>query len=158
MSVRSPLPRRVLFPAFLAFVTVFAGLAVAGCGGGQAAPMPMAALGTYQVTIDANGKTDMDEMFVSLGSNQNVLLTFVYGISEVRGTLAGTQKLSIPRQTVTLDHAIGPGPGIATGEGTVGTSVDITLHVNTTNFGPADGGSGLGGAGVVDYHITGTKN
>ena len=144
----------------LAFVPLLFATFAAGCGSSAPPPMPNAVVGNYAVVIDANGKMDMDQMTMSVGSNQNVLLDFVYGISQVRGTLAGATQLTLPRQTLHVAHSTGVADGVATGEGTIAAdgSIDITLHLTTAGFGPSDGGSGAGASGPVDYHITGMKN
>jgi hypothetical protein len=86
----------------------------------------------------------------------------------VRGTLVGSAALTLPRQTVTVAHSIGLADGIASGEGSFAADassgtptqkVDYVLHLTTPGFGPVDmgPGGGIGGAGVVDYHVYGDK-
>lgn len=142
-------------------------LAAAGCGSPPPPAMPTPVLGNYSVVIEANGRMDDDRMYVTIGSANNILLNFLYGISQVRGTLTGSTDLSLPRQTLHVQHSIGVADGVATGGGKfvispesgMAEDVDFTITLTTAGFGPADGGgSGLGGSGAVDYHITGTRN
>src|SRR4051812_16430480 len=94
-------------------------LLVAGCGDDRPPPNPGGAVGYYTVQIEANGKTDDDTMYTSVGSNNNLLLNFRYGISQVRASIAGSSELRFPRQTVHVDHSIGVADGVATGSGTI---------------------------------------
>ncbi len=153
---------RVLFALGLSLA-----LAAAGCGEKPLPPMPTPVVGNYTVVVEANGRMDDNQMYVTLGSSDNILMNFLQGISQVRGTLAGSTQLTLPRQTLRVQHSIGIADGVATGAGTFtidpatgkASDVDFIITLTTPGFGPADGGgSGLGGSGAVDYHITGTRN
>jgi hypothetical protein len=145
---------------FLALGFAFA-LAAAGCSSPPPPPNPMPVLGNYNVTIDANGKEDADEMVVFIGSMQNILMRFTFGVlPDIRGTLVGSTDLTIPSQTINVEHATGFAEGVAVGSGTFtsdATMVDYTFKLTTPGYGPSDGGSGLGGSGAVTYHVTGMK-
>src|SRR4051812_35003940 len=105
---------RIAAPA----MAVALGLVVSGCGEDVAPPMPAAVLGTYDVDVEAMGKTDHTIMTISQGSNQNVLLNFTMGISTVRCQMIGATMLVLPRQTLHVAHASGVADGQATGGGT----------------------------------------
>jgi hypothetical protein len=135
---------------------VLAAALVAGCGSNTPTGMPMAVLGTYDVQVEANGKTDAGIVMTALiGSNNTVVLEFTAGISSIRCSIAGSTMLTLPRQTIDVDHASGPASGTATGGGTISAdgTVDIGIDLVTAGYG-TDAGSGA----PVHYHITGKKH
>ena len=135
--------------------TLFAlGVVAPGCGDDSPPPMPAAVLGTYDVDVAANGKTDHTIMTISQGSNQNVLLNFTMGISTVRCQMIGSSQLMLPRQALRVAHGSGLAEGQATGGGTISAAgeVDLTVNLNTAGFG-SDAGASAG----VDYKFTGMR-
>ena len=137
--------------AALAFLVL-----AAGCGSEAPVSMPGLFLGRYDVEVTALGKTDTDQMNAVLGAGNTVLLTFVFGISDVRAQAIGTDTLSLPRQTIRVAHSTGTADGFATGDGTlVDDKLDLTLHLTPVGGGAPSGDGGAGG--VVDYVISGTR-
>ena len=126
----------------------------AGCGDDAPPPNPSALLGTYGVDVSANGKTDRTIMTVSLGSSDAVLLNFTMGISTVRCQVMGSTELTLPRQTLHVDHASGVAEGQATGGGTIDAmgAVDLTISLSTVGF-----ATDAGANGAVDYTIKGQR-
>ena len=152
--------------SILLALLVTGSIAAAGCGDSKPLPPdPSVSVGNYTVTITANSITDDDRMYVTVGSSQNVILTFTWGVSAIRGTLVGASQLTLPRQTLHVTHSVGPADGVADGSGNFGLdpstmmgTVDFTFHLTTPGYGPGDAGGGLGANGPVDYHVVGTKN
>ena len=146
--------RASLFAAVLASLLAFLAAAASGCGDDSPPPMPAAVLGTYDVDVTANGKTDHTIMTVSQGSNLNVLLNFTMGISTVRCQMIGSTQLTLPRQTLHVAHASGVADGQATGGGTISAAgaVDLTINLTTAGF-----GGDAGASGGVEYKFTGAR-
>jgi hypothetical protein len=135
----------------LAFYCAVASL---GCG---SSPAGKALVGSYNVMIAANGKSDPDIMTVSLGSGGSMLLTFAAGITTdtgsvnpdgLRATLKSSSMLIIDPQPAHIDHSTGQLDGRLNGSGTINGdgSCDLTLH-----FMPANS------ATPQDYAVTGAK-
>lgn len=129
-------------------------LLCAGCGDDAPPANPAAVLGTYSVDVSANGKTDHTIMTISQGSGENVLLNFTAGFSTVRCQVMGGTQLSLPRQTIQVDHASGVAEGQATGGGTIDASgaVDLAISLSTVGF-----ATDAGDSGAVEYTITGQR-
>lgn len=150
-------PRRALAARLpvvaLPLLAAFA-LSSVGCGEDAPPPDPQALLGTYDVDVTANGKTDKTVMTVSLGSSQNVLLNFTMGISTVRCQVMGSTQLTLPRQTIKVAHASGVAEGQATGGGTITAdgAVDLKISLSTVGF-----ATDAGANGAVEYVFTGQR-
>lgn len=152
---RGPAARSLRAIRALVALSLFAPLLVAaGCGEDAPPPNPQALLGTYDVDVTANGKTDHTIMTVSLGSGQNVILNFTMGISTVRCQVMGSTQLTLPRQTIKVAHASGVAEGQATGGGTISAdgAVDLTISLSTVGF-----ATDAGANGAVDYVFTGQR-
>jgi hypothetical protein len=116
-------------------------------------------IGSYEITISKDGKSDPDIMSVAVGSQSSLLLTFIAGITTdvvgpnpngLRCSLQET-RLTVLAQPCHISHSTGQLDGNVTGEGTLapdGSSVNITLHYKPTN---------LGGTAQLDYAIEGSK-
>lgn len=116
--------------------------------------------GSYEVTIEAGGESDNDLMTISPGSNGTVILSFVYGFSQLRSLLSPTNKLSVVQQAVRVQHATGIVDGTGGGTGQVNPDGTVTLKLDVTTAGPSkvDGGVDVdGGASRVTYNVSGTK-
>ncbi len=112
-------------------------------------------LGNYSITITANGKSDGDTVTINRGSDNYVLLNFVFGISQVRCAVGGSGSLTLPRQVLHVSHSTGVADGMATGTGKIDAEGKIELEIDlmTPGIGPSDGG-----AGPVVYQIAGMRN
>jgi hypothetical protein len=135
----------------LAFYCAVASL---GCG---SSPSGKALVGSYNVMIAANGKSDPDIMTVSLGSAGTMLLTFAAGITTdvggvnpdgLRATLKSSSMLTIDPQPAHIDHSTGQLDGRLSGSGAISGdgSCDITLHFTATSS-----------TTPQDYAVTGAK-
>ena len=113
-------------------------------------------VGTYEVQIEAFGKTDPDLMSVSAGSADTVLLTFVSSFGKVRSSVIGSTGLSLPRQKVKVPFPTGAADAQVTGGGSISAAgeVDVTLVVRVSGFTAPDGGAGMDSE---PYYITGTR-
>ncbi|MSP62568.1 MAG: hypothetical protein EXR72_20005 [Myxococcales bacterium] len=133
-------------------------LLAAGCGSSGPPANPMAVVGTYNVMIAANGKTDSDVVNVILGSGDTVLLNFVIlGFTQMRCTVSGSSGLAVPRQKLIVGMATGGAESVVAGTGSVTAdgTLALELTVMTPGIGPPDAGSG---GAPVTYTITGTRN
>jgi len=133
-------------------------LGVSGCGRDTSTTKGL--LGTYEVMISKDGKSDSDIMSVVEGASNSLLLTFIAGIdtdpmgANPNGLRCGLQATAVTvlPQPCHISHSSGELDGTVKGEGTLaadGSSVNITLHYMPTN---------LAGAAVLDYVITGAKS
>jgi hypothetical protein len=116
-------------------------------------------LGTYQVTVTANNKTDPAFVVVTAGDDA-VLFNFTYGFytdynavnaTGIRGTIDG-DKVDFQNQPIHVDHSTGQIDGTLTGIGTQsGTSLGLTFHVAPMNVSPP------AGSATYDYEIDGPR-
>jgi len=129
----------------------------AGCGGNGPPLNPNAFVGSYAVTVTANGQTDMDLMDVVAGADETVLLTFTYGFHpDIRCLVSGSTGLTVPRQTLHVEHSTGELDGQATGMGTLmNGSFALTLELVTPGIAAPDGGANS--TGPVTYQVAGKK-
>jgi hypothetical protein len=133
----------------------YCAIASSGCGSSSAGK---AIEGTYTVMIASMGKSDPDVMSVTPGTNDQLLLTFVAGVTTdvgainangLRADLKGSSKVSLAAQPVHIDHSTGSVTGTVTGDGTLNGdgTCDVTLHFTPDS-----------GVGEQDYEITGSKD
>jgi hypothetical protein len=150
----SSISSRALAVRRLLVVLAF-GLMVGGC---RKPVGPEDFEGTYEVMIEANGRSDRTRMFASPGSSGAVLLDFTFGISQLRCRIAPPEGLAIDTQPVRVQHSTGTMDGVASGEGTISAegAVDLTLQVETAG---ADGGTPAdgGGSASLNLRITGSR-
>jgi hypothetical protein len=137
-------------------------------------------VGTYDVMISLNGKSDADIMTISPGRDGTVLFTFIAGITTdpngpnpdgLRGSAEEGNAFKLNRQPAHILHSTGELSGFVTGEGKVSTAgeVTMTLHYSPTNlvFAPPDAGSQIPDGGIrpvdggatttIDYTIAGMR-
>lgn len=131
------------------------------CGGEElSGGDPKKVQGTYAVSIELGGKTDNDTLTISPGSGGTVILSFVFGFSQLRSLLSPTNKLSIVQQAVRVQHATGIVDGSGSGTGQIAPDGTITLKLDVTTAGPSpvDGGVAVdGGATRVSYNVSGMR-
>jgi len=137
---------------------VLLGLVAAGCGNDSSGEAKML-VGSYNVMIASNGKSDPDVMTISQGTGGDILLTFVAGITTdamgpnpggLRCGLDG-QNVDIKAQPCHIDHSTGNLDGTVSGMGTImtdGSALDFMLNFMPTN---------LGGTSMIAYEITGAR-
>ena len=126
-------------------------LVLAGCGDSRANIDATAMLGSYQVTIESNGKTDQDAMSVVLGSSGTVLLNFVYSFGTIRALVTTNVTAEWADQTVQIARPTGMVNLVTSGRGTFSASgVDLTMQAFSADAGPTDDSS-------TNFHITGNK-
>lgn len=155
-----------VFPRFsrltlgLGALALVASSLLAACGK-EPPPKPEAFLGTYDVQIERDGLVDDNIMTVTLGSKDNVLLNFEFGVSQVRCKVHGDTDLLLPRQTLHVSHSTGVADGVATGMGALDMDGNFDLTIDLISFAPGislDAGFDTdGGLPSVPYHITGTR-
>ena len=132
----------------------YCAVAPSGCGSSASGKT---LVGSYNVMIAANGKSDPDVMTVTLGSNGNVLLTFEAGITTDPGTANGdglramlksSTMLTLDSQPAHIDHSTGELDGQISGSGTMGGdgSCDITFSFLPVNM-----------RDPLTYAVTGSK-
>ena len=131
-----------------------AGVLAAGCGDDFGGGLPATFVGTYDVTIAANGATDNDVMHVSLGSSQNLLLNFEAGVSQVRCVVTGPTNLVVLTQTVEVDHSTGVASGTAGGKGTIAADGTTALELDVSQAVP---GGDAGAGGTTKFMIAGKR-
>ena len=117
-------------------------------------------VGTYQVTVSANDKSDPAFVTVSAGDNA-VLFNFTYGFytdygapnaTGIRGDIDGEQ-IDFKAQPVHVDHSTGQIDGTLTGVGKQsGMTLGLTFHVTPTNVAPP------AGSPTYDYEIDGPRS
>jgi hypothetical protein len=147
----------VSFRVGLAGLLVVLGLGLGGCGRDESKVSPEDFDGTYEVMIEANGRSDRTRMFALPGSDGALLLNFTFGISELRCQLAEQGRLTLATQPVRVQHSTGTMDGVASGEGTISAegAVDLTLQVEVAG---TDGGMPTdGGSGGLSLRITGNR-
>ena len=150
--------RPPLVAALLATATL--GLGTSGCGGNEAAPpgMPMALLGTYDVSVESEGHTDTAAMDVVAGSNNGVVLTFNVGLGAIRCTVQGSTSVTIPRQAIEADHATGLAKGQASGAGEIAADGKVDIKFTLVTAGITETRDGGSTSSSIPYHITGTRH
>ena len=146
-------------PLGLALVLALLCAACGDDGPTSSAADAMRAAGTYDVTIEAGGKTDPDVMYVSVGTNGTVLLNFLHSFSQLRGIIAMGGAVTLLSQAVQVEHATGKLDGAGGGTGTFSADGMVSLKVDVSSSGTSDAGvvAGDGGPLRVTYTITGTK-
>jgi hypothetical protein len=116
-------------------------------------------LGTYQVTVSANNKTDPAFVVASAGDGA-VLFNFTYGFytdygapnaTGIRGDIDGDQ-IDFKSQPIHVDHSTGQIDGTLTGVGKQdGMNLGLTFHVTPTNV------AAPAGSPTYDYEIDGPR-
>lgn len=140
---------RLLSLALLALVSQ-------GCGGTTGAA---GIIGSYDVQISKDGKSDPDIMSISEGAGGTVLFTFITGITTdpmgpnaggLRGTVSGTE-VKIEPQPAHIAHSTGALDGTLMAQGTImpdGSTVSLVITYAPVN---------LADATTLEYTVEGSK-